>query len=149
MVEIHITKSWYSLCNWLMVQSHGIDSWYTLMELTHYHTSHINTCQYLEDVKWLTMCNPLHATSIDGQNAVTLLDSSIPVRRAASKYLVNLIWTQIILKSRKFQQLHLQVIYYHDSDQPCVQSGYISAMLTVPPQSLLLHVSSSLYQFLL
>jgi len=127
MVEICVTKSRYSLCNWLMVQSHGIDSWCRFMVQvlhfviwpTHHHSSHINTCQYLEDVKWLTMCNPLHATSIDGQNAVTLLDSSIPVRRAASKYLVNLKWTQIILKSRKFQQPHLWVLYYHDSGQPC------------------------------
>ena len=100
MAEIHVTKSWYRV----MALTHGIDSWNWLMVQvlpfvvwpTHYHSSHINTCQYLEDVKWLTMRNPLHATSIDGQNAVTLLDSSVPVRRAASKYLVNLKWRQII-----------------------------------------------------
>jgi hypothetical protein len=84
------------------------------------------------------MCNPLHATSIDGQNAVTLLDSSIPVCRAASKYLVNLKRMQIIFKNMKFQQPYLLVFSTTTALTIHVQPGYSSTMFIVPQQSLLL-----------
>lgn len=51
-------------------------------------------CGYLEDVERLMMSDPLHATPIDGEDAVTLLDAPIPVSWTARQHLVNLQWTK-------------------------------------------------------
>lgn len=130
------------------------ESWYRFIELNHvtasslcslaehYHSSYTNTCEYLEDVKWLTMSNPLHAASINGQDAVTLLDSSIPVCRTTSKHLVNLKWTQIFLKKQETAATSfMSVLYYHGSDQSRasrIQHCHIDCSTTVTPSLCLL-----------